>query len=246
MMQIIILAAGKGTRMGSDLPKVLVPLQGKPMVAHLLDSVMTAKPELDPILVVSPSNKEIIKESLANYSLRFAIQEQQLGTGHAVGAARNEVDPRASHVLVLYGDHPFLGSKTIERLLKLKPQAITLMPTLLPDYSSWHANFYYFGRIIRDDEGKIKDITEYKDATEKEREILEVNPGYMCFNKEWLFANIDKLQANNQAHEFYLTDMAEIAAQGGYPIDSERVDPIEAMGINKAEELEIAEALKDK
>ena len=243
MTQIIILAAGKGTRMGSELPKVLVPLNGKPMIHYLIESVMAAKPELKPIVVVSPDNKEIISQALSAYELEYAIQEQQLGTGHAVACARELVDAKAENILVLYGDHPFLRSESISAFLKLSPEALTIMPTILPDFEGWHHNFYGWGRIVRNQTGEVRAIVELKDANEEEKLITEVNPGFMCFNKNWLFANIDKLRDDNKAHEFYLTDMVKIAFEKDFSVSTITIEPHEAMGINSPEELSIAESL---
>ncbi|HZJ41422.1 MAG TPA: NTP transferase domain-containing protein [Patescibacteria group bacterium] len=243
MTQIIILAAGKGTRMGSELPKVLVPLNERPMIDYLVSSVMASKPGLKPIVVVSPENKEIISQALKMYDLDYVVQAEQLGTGHAVSSTRNKIKSDVENILVLYGDHPFLKTDSIKIFLSLKPEALTIMPTLLPNFSNWYHNFYNLGRIVRDDAGEIKGIVEFKDANDKEKLIKEINLGFMCFNKEWLFKNIDKLKDNNKAHEFYLTDMVEIAFSEGYKIGSVIIEPREAMGINRVDELKIAEDL---
>lgn len=241
MTQIVILAAGKGTRMGSNLPKVLVPLNGQPMIHYLLESVMAASPELKPIVVVSPDNREVISQALNNYQVEYAIQKQQLGTGHAVSSARPFINSQAENILVLYGDHPFLTTASIKKFLNLSPSAVTIMPTKLPDFFGWHHNFYGWGRIVRNLEGKVEAIVELKDATEEQKLITEVNPGFMCFNKQWLFANIDKLKDDNKAHEFYLTDMIKIAFAEKHLVDTVAINPREAMGINSPDELEIAE-----
>lgn len=241
MTQIIILAAGKGTRMGSDLPKVLVPLNGKPMIHYLMESVMAANPEFRPIVVVSPDNQEIISQALSNYQVNYAIQQQQLGTGHAVACAREFVDARAKNILVLYGDHPFLKTGSIKSFLELSPTALTIMPTVLPDFSGWHHNFFGWGRIVRNEVGEVEAIVELKDASEEEKLITEVNPGFMCFNKDWLFSNIDKLKDDNKAHEFYLTDMVKIAFNEQFKVHTIIIEPHEAMGINSPDELKIAE-----
>ncbi len=243
MTQIIILAAGKGSRMGSELPKVLVPLNGKPMINYLMESVLAAKPELKPIVVVSPDNKEIISEALVDYEVEYAIQDQQLGTGHAVASARDLVGADTENILVLYGDHPFLKTNSIQTFLELKPEALTIMPTVLPSFDSWYHNFYHLGRIVRDEKGMVSGIVEFKDSSDEEKLILEINLGFMCFNKKWLFENIDKLQDNNKAHEFYLTDMVKIAFSQKHVVNTSPIEPQEAMGINSPEELKIAEGI---
>lgn len=245
MTQIVILAAGKGTRMGSNLPKVLVPLNKRPMIHYLMDSVTASQVDNEPIVIVSPDNHEIIKQALINFNVKYAIQNQQLGTGHAVSCARDFIKKDTKKIIVLYGDHPFLTARSIMKFSELHPKAVTIMPTTLPDFSGWHQNFYGWGRIVRNNDGEVESIVELKDANNKEKEITEVNPGFMCFDKKWLFENIDKLQDDNKAHEFYLTDMIKIAFLQGYKIDTISIEPHEAMGINSPDELFIAENLKD-
>ena len=245
MTQIIILAAGRGTRMGSELPKVLVPLNGKPIIHYLMESVMAAKPELKPIVVVSPDNKKIISEALASYQVDYAIQEEQLGTGHAVACARDQIDSRASDIFVLNGDHPFYRLETIKNF-PLKHQGVLSMITvILPDFRDWRSVFYHWGRIIRGKDNNIQEIKEFKDATDGEKEILEVNPNCFCFNKDWFFSNIDKVRDDNKAHEFYLTDMVKIAFDQKHLVNTSPIEPQEAIGINSPEELEIAENISN-
>ena len=246
MTQIVILAAGKGTRMGSHLPKVLVPLNGKPMINYLMESVIKAEPEFKPIVVVSPDNKEIISQALSDYQVIYAIQAQQLGTGHAVACARELVDDKAQNILVLYGDHPFLKTSSIKSFLTLSPAALTIMPTVLTDFEGWHHNFYGWGRIVRNQSEEVEAIVELKDASDEQKLITEVNPGFMCFNKDWLFKNIDKLRDDNKAHEFYLTDMVKIAFNEKFKVETIIIEPQEAMGINSPDELKIAENITEK
>lgn len=243
MTKIIILAAGKGTRMGSDLPKVLVKLKGQSMIRHLMKAVCGSGVDDRPIVVVSPDNKQLIEDELSDYNVIYAVQERQLGTGHAVNCARSLVEGDYDNILVLYGDHPFLTAKSIAKFADSKPEALTIMPTLLPDFEGWHHNFYHLGRIARDESGLVRGIIEFKDASDKDKEILEINMGFMCFNRDWLFNNIDNLNSENKANEFYLTDLVKIAAFQGAKIDSIMIEPRESMGINSREELAIAESL---
>lgn len=240
MTQIVILAAGKGTRMGSDLPKVLVPLNGKPMIHYLMKSVVVSGVDVKPIVIVSPDNKEIISRALVDYEIEYALQDKQLGTGHAVACSRSAIKSETKKIVVLYGDHPFLTADSIKKFAALNPSAVTIMPAVLPDFSGWHHNFYGWGRIVRNQAGQVEAIVELKDASEEEKLITEVSPGFMCFNKDWLFANIDKLKDDNRAHEFYLTDMIKIAFNEGHHIDTVSIEPREAMGVNSLEELAIA------
>lgn len=243
MTQIVILAAGKGTRMGQDIPKVLVPLNSKPMIQYLMEQVKEAAVDPCPIVIVSPDNQKIIRQALSEYQVEYAIQDQQLGTGHAVSCARAKIKPETNKIVVLYGDHPFLTATSIKKFATLEPRALTIMPTILPDFSGWHHNFYGWGRIVRNENGEVKAIVEAKDASEEQKLITEVNPGFMCFNKDWLFANIDKLKNDNKVNEFYLTDMVGIAFKEGHKVETVVIEPKEAMGINSPEELKIAESL---
>lgn len=241
MTSIVILAAGKGTRMNSELPKVLVPVNGRPMITYLLDAVTAASgPEgQKPLIVVSPDNRRIIGEALRDYAAGYVIQEEQLGTGHAVSVAL-PATAGADNILVLYGDHPFLTAASITRFLNDSPEAMTIMPAVLPDFEGWRQNFYHWGRIIRNAGGDVEKIVEFKDASDEEKKVLEVNPGFMCFNRAWLAENITKLRNLNKQAEYYLTDMVGIAFAGGHKIGTINIEPREAMGINSQEELKLA------
>jgi len=246
MTRIVILAAGKGTRMNSELPKVLVPLNGRPMIKYLMDSVVASGVDTKPIIIVSPDNQEIISQELKDYNAEYVIQNQQLGTGHAVACAQEVLEKSeipTDNIIVLYGDHPFLKSDSIKKFSDLNPKALTIMPATLPDFDDWHQNFYHWGRIIRGVDGRVEKIVEFKDASDEEKLVTEVNPGFMCFNYSWLFKNIADLQNNNIPKEYYLTDMVNIAFAEGYEIGTVSIEPHEAMGINSREELLIAEGL---
>jgi bifunctional UDP-N-acetylglucosamine pyrophosphorylase/glucosamine-1-phosphate N-acetyltransferase len=237
------MAAGKGTRMGSELPKVLVPLKGRPMLDYLLDSISKTAPALKPIVIVSPDNKEIIAAALQKYDVLYAIQEKQLGTGHAVASARNYIDPAATEIFVLNGDHPFYKQETIQNF-PLKHEGIVSMITVaLPDFEDWRSVFYHLGRVARDKENNARSIIEFKDASDEEKKILEININCFCFNREWLFAHIDKLNNQNKQGEYYITDLIKMAFNEGHKIKVSSISPQEGMGINSPEELQIAESL---
>lgn len=243
MTKIIILAAGKGTRMNSEWPKVLAPLKDRPMIKYLMDSILAAQIDARPVMVVSPDNKEIISQELSEYPLQYIIQPQPLGTGQAVACTQSGWPAEAKNILVLYGDHPFLKSDSIKKCAAAKPQALTMLTTKLPDFNDWRHNFYHWGRIIRDASGAIARIVEFKDATEEERSVTEVNPAVMCFNRDWLGVNLSTLDNANSQQEYYLTDLVEIAFTAGLPVNSLEIEPLEAMGVNSLEELRIAEGL---
>lgn len=243
MTKIIILAAGRGTRMQSELPKVLVELEGKAIVKHLLEAVVASNVDPKPILLVSPDNQKIIKKELKDYNLQYVIQEKALGTGHAVESAIKGLDLEVEKVIVLYGDHPFIKKETIINLANLQTEAMAIMPTTMPDFESWRKNTYYWGRIIKNELGEIERIVEYRDASEDERAIRTVNPGFMAFNRAWLDRNIKLLKNNNQAQEYYLTDMVKVAFDKNDKISTLDLDPSESIGINSPEELEKAKLL---
>lgn len=246
MTRIVILAAGKGTRMNSELPKVLVPLNGRPMIKYLLEAVFASGVDNKPIVVASPDNKEIIKKELASYNLDYAIQDKQLGTGHAVACAQSSLEQdgfKPDKVIILYGDHPAIKAESIKKFSQSNTGAVTIMPTKLQNYDDWRHNFYHWGRIIRRQDGQIEGIVEFKDASEEIKKITEVNPGFMCFNYDWLFKNIHELKNNNSQGEYYLTDMVKIAFSEGLFIETIGIEAHEAMGVNSLEELKIAERL---
>jgi len=244
--RIVILAAGRGTRMNSDLPKALVPLKGRAMIKRLLDSVLTANIDPKPIIVVSPDNKNVISKALSDYKVEYVVQKQTLGTGHAVAAARNTINrksPKVKNVLVLYADHPFISAKSISALAGQEQSTLTIMPTVVPNFSGVYKTFYHWGRIIRNQQGQVEAIVEFRDADDEQILITEVNPGFMSFNKKWLFDNLDNLRAENQQHEYYLTDLAKIAFIEGYQVGAINISPKEALGINSKEELKLAESI---
>ena len=243
MTRIIILAAGKGTRMNSELPKVLVPVNGRPMIKYLMDSVVASGVDPCPIVVVSPDNKEIISEVLKDHNVEYAIQEKQLGTGHAVACARNYLDDEVNNIIVLGGDQPFLKPESIKKFNQLEHESLTVVSTFLGDFEGWHSNFYHLGRIIRGANGQVEKIVEFKDATEEEKLVTEINTIVMCFNREWLFNNVDNLNNENNQHEYYLTSLVNIAFEEGYEVEAINIDPHEAIGINSQDELQVAENL---
>lgn len=245
MNKVIILAAGKGTRMNDELPKVLVPVNGQPMIHYLIESVINSGVCDRPIIVVSPDNQELIKEALKDFPCDFAIQKEQLGTGHAFASARSLIGDEIKNLISLYGDHPFLKPDSIKNLVDNHNDKLTMMTVNLPNFDDWHSNFSRWGRIVRSDDGEIEAIVEFKDASDDIKQISEVNPGLFCFDSFWLWENIDKLTDNNNQHEYYLTDMVKIAFSEGHKINSSQIDPKEAMGINSKEELKIAEELLD-
>lgn len=241
--KIIILAAGKGKRMMSDLPKPLIPVNNRAMIKYLLDSIIASKIDSKPVVVVSPIGEEIMKESLKEYNLNYAIQTEALGTGHAVSVTENLISEDVKNVLVLYGDQPFISQKSMQKILDIHQSELSMLTVSLEDFNDWRQGFFHWGRILRGEKGEIREIVEFKDASEEQKKITELNPAIFCFNRNWLFDNIKNLKNNNNQKEYYLTDLVKIAFNQGVNIDSCPVAASEVLGINSPEELEIVEKI---
>ncbi|MBI4714032.1 NTP transferase domain-containing protein [Candidatus Uhrbacteria bacterium] len=242
--RFIILAAGKGKRMHSDIPKALTTVCGKPILQYVHESVMRTRLDSSPIVVIGPERIPLCESF--NGACKYVVQEEQLGTAHAVQMARKEVGEQTESVIVLYGDHPFVSTQTLQRLVALHEQkqvVVTMMTTTVPSFDDWHRAYLYWGRILRDADNNIVGIREYKDATNQEREIREVNPALYCFDTKWLWEQIGEIKNVNANQEFYLTDLVELAVAQGYKIYSLSIPPEEAVGINTPEEREIAEKI---
>jgi bifunctional UDP-N-acetylglucosamine pyrophosphorylase/glucosamine-1-phosphate N-acetyltransferase len=245
-VQIIILAAGKGKRMNGDLPKVLVPLFGRPMISHLLETIekIEDKPFGVPYIVVGHGKDNVIKTLGEKYN--YVEQKEQLGTGHAVNTAKHSVKEEADSIVVLYGDHPFISSATIQKLITKQSgtnKKIVMATVKLPDFTDWRANFLEFSRVVRDKDGKILKTVENKDATEEEKKITEVNPCYFCFDAKFLWQELDALKNDNAQQEYYLTDVLKSAIEKNIEVESIEINPKEALGANSKQELEILESL---
>ncbi|MCI2808367.1 bifunctional UDP-N-acetylglucosamine diphosphorylase/glucosamine-1-phosphate N-acetyltransferase GlmU [Eoetvoesiella caeni] len=227
MLNIVILAAGLGKRMQSDLPKVLHPIAGKPMLAHVLDNAQQLQP--DRVVVVVGHGAEHVQEAFSHYDgLQFVLQSPQQGTGHAVQQAVPELLEGSADdaTLVLYGDVPMVQPKTLSRLLQARAGGMAVLTETLADPSG-------YGRIVRNDKGHVVRIVEHKDASDTEREIAEVNTGILVAPtsrlKDWL-ARIDN---NNAQGEYYLTDVVGLAVKDGVPVNAAQADAgWETLGVN--------------
>ena len=188
---IVILAAGKGTRMKSDKLKVMHDLKGSPLIEHVVKCAEALKLDQKPVVVVCADN-HAVEEYLVDRA-EYVVQKEQLGTGHAVLAAEAKINGFANDVVVLYGDMPFITPESIKKLLEKhreKHNVLTLMTVTVPDFLDWRAQFYDFGRIKRDPvTGHVIGIVEKKDASPEELEIKEVNTSFFCFNANWLWKN---------------------------------------------------------
>ncbi len=228
-MQVVVLAAGQGKRMRSVLPKVLQPLAGKPMLAHVLDTARALGSEK--ICVVYGHGGETVREALDAPDLAWALQSPQLGTGHAVQQAVPHLDD--GHLaLVLYGDVPLIGEATLRRLMSAaREDAMALLTVELDDPTG-------YGRIVRDGVGKVQRIVEHKDASDAERAITEVNTGILVAPvlrlREWL----GRLKNDNAQEEYYLTDIIGMAVADGVSVVAEQPDHVaETLGVNNKAQL---------
>ncbi|NCN83081.1 MAG: NTP transferase domain-containing protein [Candidatus Pacebacteria bacterium] len=237
-VRIIVLAGGLGKRMGGELPKVLTPLNNKPIIGYLAAELKKLELSYPPTIVVG-AKAEMVREYLGN-DFNYVTQEQQLGTGHAVGCARFELIGTADTIVTLYGDHPLVTANMVKRLVAKHHEAqaaMTLGVVKVPDFQGWREALINFGRVIRNEDGSVARIVEMKDATEAEKQITEVNPSYFCFSAEWLWENITKLENTNAQSEYYLTDLLQAAFDQGQKVATIQIEAEEALGINTPAEL---------
>lgn len=237
---IVILAGGLGKRMQTELPKVLNELHGKPLVCHVLDAVTASGVCERPVIVVGKKRQMVMEVLGAEYC--YAIQEQQLGTGHAVASTLEALSGSTLPVVVLYGDMPYVSAETIRMLIERHADVkakLTMATVTVPDFETWRAGFHDFGRVVRDVEGNIIRSVEKKDATPEELAITEVNPCYFCFDNAWLWEHLSMLGNSNAQGEYYLTDLVKMAVTKGVPIASISIDAKEALGVNTREHLDL-------
>lgn len=220
----VILAAGKGTRMKSDLPKVLHEVLYKPMIQHVVDELK--KVGVDEIVAIVGHGADAVKMFLSGQDVEFALQSEQLGTGHAVLQAADLLEGKEGLTLVLNGDAPLIQAATLKSLIETHINGgndATMMTCVLPETTP-------FGRIIRDASGNVVDVIEHKDATEEQRKITEMNVGEYCFNNQYLFSVLRKLQPNNAQHEYYITDFAKIMGDMGLKVGTHIIDDFDEVG----------------
>lgn len=243
MTEVIILAAGKGTRMKDVLPKALIKVKDKPMVLYSIETVRKAGFG-EPIVVVG-ENEQILRMTLGD-AYRYARQTQSLGTGHAVKSALSSLHPETKQVIVLYCDHPLVTAKTLNNLFSThieKGSVLTMAVAKANDFNDWRNALHSFGRIIRNEKGEIVGIVEKKDATPEQLLITEVNPAYFCFDRAWLEEALNKITDDNAQKEYYLTDLVKHAFNENKKIADVVISAEEALGANTKEEISIIEDL---
>ncbi len=221
---VVILAAGQGTRMCSDLPKILHRLAGRPLLAHVAETANRLNPQT--ITVVYGHGGRTVPESLPDLQVNWVEQSEQLGTAHAVAQALPHVGS-VDQVLVLYGDVPLISVATLDGLRAAAcDTALGLLTMRIDDPSG-------YGRIVRDQNDVIRRIVEQKDASESERGIREVSTGILLANREPLQAWIEVIDNDNTQGEYYLTDVVSLAVAEGVEVHATSLaDPFEAMGVN--------------
>lgn len=236
MLMSIVLAAGAGTRMKSKLPKVLHKVTGVSMLEHVID--VTEEIKCDKKVVVIGHGADLVKEATKHREIEFVFQEEQLGTGHAVMQAERLI-PDNGNVIVLYGDTPLIRGESIKRFIQIHKEndySASILTTEIDNPTG-------YGRIIRDEKGKVIKIVEEKDANEIQKKVKEINSGIYCFKAGELKKSLRKLDNNNSQGEYYLTDVIEILRSEGKEIGTYKLkDYTEIMGVNSR--IQLAEAEK--
>ena len=227
-MNIVILAAGQGKRMHSNLPKVLHPIAGKALVAHVIDTARSLAPQT--LCLVYGHGGDAVRTTLAAPDLAWALQEPHLGTGHAVQQALPHLKDGGT-TLVLYGDVPLIQAETLKRLLQAAQDALAILTVELEDPSG-------YGRIVRNAKGEVVRIVEQKDSTPEERAIREINTGIMAMPTARLGEWLGRLSNDNAQKEYYLTDIVGMAVADGLPIHTANPKHAwEVLGVNSKVQL---------
>ncbi|PKM64167.1 MAG: bifunctional UDP-N-acetylglucosamine diphosphorylase/glucosamine-1-phosphate N-acetyltransferase GlmU [Firmicutes bacterium HGW-Firmicutes-20] len=223
MKSAIVLAAGKGTRMKSSINKVMHEVLGKPMIGHVISRLERLK--VDNIVVVVGHQSDQI-ESYLQQRVTYAMQQPQLGTGHAVMQAQ-ELKDVGGQTLILYGDCPLVQIETMSKLFEVNQgKALTVLTAILDDPGQ-------YGRIVRDELGNVVKIVEFKDCNDQQRNIKEINTGIYCVDNDLLFKHLNDISNDNVQNEYYITDLIEIFSHNGYDIQGLPVSDVnEVMGIN--------------
>jgi len=239
-LRVLILAAGKGTRMNSSKPKVVHPILSKPMISYVMDSVELLKPQKT--YVVVGYKKELIENVLSDSGkkIEYINQKQQLGTGHAIKISKSAMGKFKGDILVLNGDCPGVLPSTLKRLIEKHKKTKSVISLITSNV----INPKGYGRIIRDVKGNIQKIVEEKDATTQDRRVNEINSGIYCVKSDYLWHSLDKIRTNNNQKEYYLPDIIKYAVDKGSKVAVMKLsDADEIMGINNRQELATLEKI---
>jgi bifunctional UDP-N-acetylglucosamine pyrophosphorylase / glucosamine-1-phosphate N-acetyltransferase len=227
-LEIIVLAAGLGKRMRSSLPKVLHPLAGRPLLAHVLETARELAPRK--IVVVHGHGAEKVRAAFPDNHIEWALQAEQLGTAHAVMQAMPSISGNAE-VLLLYGDVPLVRAATLKRLLLAAREGVAVLTAELDDPAA-------YGRVVRDDSGRVARIVEQRDTSKAERAIREINAGFYALSAKRLAGWLKKVGNRNAQKEYYLTDLVSLAVAEGVPVNAVKAAHAwEAAGVNSKREL---------
>jgi bifunctional UDP-N-acetylglucosamine pyrophosphorylase / glucosamine-1-phosphate N-acetyltransferase len=237
---IVVLAAGLGTRMKSRRAKVLHRAGGKALVAHVVAAALELAPA-ERIFVVVGYQAEEVRKAVATPGVGFIEQAEQRGTGHAVMIGRDALAALDGYLVILYGDGPLIRAATLKRLIETEAKsggaAGTILTAVMEDATG-------YGRVIRDAEGRVERVVEQKAGTPGKLAIREANMGLYCWRNDLFWKHVGELAPSNAANEYYLTDMVEILARAGYPVEAMQIDdPTEVMGINNRVELAAVDRL---
>ena len=232
-LRVVVLAAGKGKRMNSDLPKVLHKLQSKPLIDYVIDESELLNPK-EIILVVGFKKESVIKHTQSRINLKYTTQIEQLGTGHAVLQTNELLKNRKGHILILYGDVPNIKASTLQPIVNdhiSNNRDLTLITAEIDDPTG-------YGRIIRDKKGNLLKIVEEKDCSDDEKKIKEWNPGIYIFKIPEVFKILDNIKTNNASKEYYLTDAIGLAQKSNMQIKAIKIkNSDEVIGVNTADQL---------
>jgi len=228
----IILAAGKGTRMNSDQPKVLSEVGKKPMIVHAIHTAKALGAEKT--ITVLGYKYEMVQKALKNESVEYALQLQQLGTAHAVLQCREMLNNFQGNVIILYGDVPLIKVETLSTLIAVHEKenaCSTILTTNIPDPTG-------YGRIIRNTDHSLKKIVEENDASDKERKVIEINSGIYVFDNQTLFRLLPLVGSNNKQNEYYLPDVLNLIIREKGKVAIDKINNyIEIQGVNNPEQL---------
>lgn len=238
-LAIVIMAAGKGTRMKSNLPKVLHQANGKPVVEYVIEKSQALDPET--IILITGHQSDKVQQATSKFPIHYALQEPQNGTGHAVMQAEPLLKNFEGEVIILSGDAPLFKTATLEELVAFhrKSQAVATVLTAEIDDPTG------YGRVIRSGDGeKIQRIVEQKDASKEEKTVREINSGVYVFNTKMLFDTLNSITNDNAQQEYYLTDVFGICFGKGLKVCAFKTNnPNEILGINTPAQLKEAEEL---